>query len=223
MIAVVGLHNAGVAGLSCLVKAPGIEAVDHLTGVYILVESAVGAAAGVLGVFVCQRSKRFLGRLSRLPAVQQLLRLLFGFCPRFVSVCAVLVLLGGHDENVADIYHGLVDLFHAAFRVGVGVLIIVVADFRVGKLHLVHQLFKIARGAQIVACKRHIVLDRRLGSERRLQICKSAFHAIIVCRRIKALCNRVKLRLIFFTQLEPCRIRLQIQRRNRMEHVCRAG
>ena len=124
---------------------------------------------------------------------------------------------------MADIYHGLVDLFHAVFRVGVGVLIIVVADFRVGKLHLVHQLFKIARGAQIVACKRHIVLDRRLGSERRLQICKSAFHAIIVCRRIKALCNRIKLRLIFLAQLKPRRVRLQIQRRDRMEHVCRAG
>ena len=218
MIAVVGLHDAGVTGLARVVKAPFVKGIDHLAGIHILVQPAVGAAAGVLRVFVCQRGKGILRCFACLPLVQQRLRLLLSLCPRFVGIRAVLVLLGRDHENVPHAHHGLVDLFNPALRVVLGMLVIVIADLRVGKLHLLNKQLHVPRSAHRVAHKRHIILYRHARPEDPLQIRKAVFHAVIARRRVQAFRNRVELRLVLFAELEARLVGLQIDGRHRVEH-----
>ena len=46
VIAVLGLHNAVVTGLTAFVKAPVVEVGDRLAGIDILIQAAVGLRAG---------------------------------------------------------------------------------------------------------------------------------------------------------------------------------
>lgn len=90
MIAIGGFHDAGVTSLAVSIEAPVVECINHLAGIDILVQAAIGVGTGISGVGVGQLGKAFLGCIAGLPLIQQVLGLFAGsfFCS--VGVGAVL-------------------------------------------------------------------------------------------------------------------------------------
>ena len=130
MRAVLGLHHAGIAGLAGRVEAPVVEGLHHLPRIHVLIESAGGLGAGVLGVLGRQGRKALLrGRAVR-PLRQDLLRPGLGGGPIRVGQYRLTVLVGlrvlgslGRDEDVADVDHVGVVLREALGRELIGVLV----------------------------------------------------------------------------------------------------
>ena len=113
MIAVGGFHDAGVTSLAVSIEAPVVECINHLAGIDILVQAAVGVGTGISGVGVGQLGKAFLGCIAGLPLIQQVLGLFTGsfFCS--IGVGAVLVLVAIEaDKNMANIDHLNIIVIH---------------------------------------------------------------------------------------------------------------
>ena len=86
MVAVGGLHDAGVAGLAVLVEAPVVKGADHLAGVDILIQTAVVLGAGVGGILGSQSGKALLGGVAVFPGLQPAFGLFLGSCLLLVGV-----------------------------------------------------------------------------------------------------------------------------------------
>ena len=110
MVAVVGFHNAGVAGLAGAVEAPVVEGADHLAGIHVLIQAAVVLGAGVGGLLGSQGGEAVFGGLALLPFVQQVLGGLLGGSLLLVRVGGVAAVVGGAafkaGQNVPDVYQG---------------------------------------------------------------------------------------------------------------------
>ena len=70
VLTVGGLHDAGVASLAAVLIAPVLEGGHHGALGHVLIETAVGVAAGILGVLLGKSRETVLGAV---PAVQDLL------------------------------------------------------------------------------------------------------------------------------------------------------
>ncbi len=148
VVAVARLDDAGVAGLARGVKAPCVKLRDHLAGIDLFIQSAVGGAASVGGVFRRHEGEGILGMLAGLPLGKQVLRLLLGLGPCRVGVIALFILLGRGDQDMADVHHFGVVLVDVAGSIAVGVRIVVGADVVLGIGLRVDERLQIRRSRQ---------------------------------------------------------------------------
>lgn len=95
MVAKLGLHDAGVADLACLVVAPVLEGLDHVAVRDVLKQTACGA---VVGLLVSQLCEGFLGGFTGQEVVQNGLGLCLG-----VQLGSLVGVLGEGDQDVADV------------------------------------------------------------------------------------------------------------------------
>ena len=98
MISVIGFHDAGIARLTAFRIAPVFERFHGSAGGHVLIQTAGGVAAGVLGVLVGQSGKRVFRGIAGQEVRQQRFGLSLGF---FLGGLVGGVLRG--DENVTDI------------------------------------------------------------------------------------------------------------------------
>ena len=210
VIAELRLHDAVVAGLAHIVKAPVVECLHHLTLGNPGVQAAVGGGA-VLGIGLGQLGKAVLALIPLLPLGKQFLGLLAaGFPGGIVKGIGADIVGGralGHHQNVAHV-HGLIVLGQAVLLIGLGIVVKVLLHFLVRRLLGLAQVGEVNAAGVVELQEMAVVVQGSAHAHIVLQQFLGVFKAVQGSALLQILNGGVQLGLGFLVQLEAGGFRL---------------